>query len=69
MSSKLTISILLPRNFGNNGIIVLLFVFNVRFILKPFIRNVELSERLYRIDTLFSGSLTSHLGYLGSLAR
>ena len=35
MSSKLTISMLQPRNFGNNGIIVLLFVFNVHFILKP----------------------------------
>ena len=34
ISSKLTISILLSRNFGNNGIIVLLFVFNVHFILK-----------------------------------
>ena len=36
MSSKLTISILLPRNFGNNGIIVFLFVFNLHFILKSF---------------------------------
>ena len=29
-----------------------------------FIRNVELSQRLYRIDTLLNGSLTSQIGYL-----
>ena len=36
MSSKFTTFILLPRNFGNNGINVLLFVFNVQFISKSF---------------------------------
>ena len=29
-----------------------------------FIRNVELSQRLYRIDTLLNGSLTSQIGFL-----
>ena len=34
------------------------------FILKFFIRNVELFQRLYHINTLLNGSLTSHIGYL-----
>ena len=45
MSSKLTISMLQPRNFGNNDIIVLLFVFNVHFILKPFYKKCTDQKR------------------------
>ena len=66
MSSKLTISMLQPRNFGNNGIIVLLFVFNVHFILKPFYKKcgIVLKAISYRHTLQWQFDFTYRLPWL-----